>query len=116
MEWLDARAQGSPLFVTGLLRALLEEGGDLSRPSLHSLPEDLADRVQARLRGLDSADRALLELLTVLGYRAELGDLLRLSGRSLDDLGAGPWSACSGSRSSRRSRMGVSWSTRSPTP
>ncbi len=89
VEWLDARAQGSPLFVTGLLRALLEEGGDLSRPSLHSLPEDLADRVLARLRGLDSADRALLELLTVLGYRAELGDLLRLSGRSLDDLGAG---------------------------
>ena len=89
VEWLDARAQGSPLFVTGLLRALLEEGGDLSRPSLHSLPEDLADRVLARLRGLDSADRALLELLTVLGYRAELGDLLRLSGRSLDDLGGG---------------------------
>ena len=75
--------------MTGLLRALLEEGGDLSRPSLHSLPEDLADRVLARLRGLDSADRALLELLTVLGYRAELGDLLRLSGRSLDDLGGG---------------------------
>jgi ATP/maltotriose-dependent transcriptional regulator MalT len=88
VEWLEARAQGSPLFVTGLLRALLEEGGDLSRPSLHSLPEDLADRVQARLRALDSADLALLELLTVVGYRAELSDLLRLSGRSLDDLGA----------------------------
>jgi DNA-binding CsgD family transcriptional regulator len=87
VEWLDARAQGSPLFVTGLLRALIEEGGDLSRPSLRSLPEDLADRVQARLRGLGSADRALLELLTVIGYRAELGDLLRLAGRSLDDLG-----------------------------
>jgi ATP/maltotriose-dependent transcriptional regulator MalT len=89
VEWLETRAQGSPLFVTGLLRALMEEGGDLARPSLQSLPEDLADRVQARLRDLDSADRAMLELLTVIGFRAELGDLLRLSGRSLDDLAAG---------------------------
>jgi ATP/maltotriose-dependent transcriptional regulator MalT len=87
VHWLVDRAQGSPLFVTGLLRALLEEGGDLSRPSLRSLPEDLADRVHARLRDLDSGDRATLELLTVVGYRAALGDLLRLSGRSLDGLG-----------------------------
>jgi ATP/maltotriose-dependent transcriptional regulator MalT len=88
VEWLEDRAQGSPLFVTGLLRALLDEGGDLFRPSLQSLPEDLADRVHARLHDLDTADRALLELLTVIGYRAELSDLLRLSGRGLDDLGA----------------------------
>jgi ATP/maltotriose-dependent transcriptional regulator MalT len=87
VDWLEDRAQGSPLFATGLIRALLEEGGDVSRPSLQSLPEDLSDRVQARLLNLESGDRATLELLTVIGYRAELGDLLRLSGRSLDELG-----------------------------
>ena len=88
VDWLVARAQGSPLFVTGLVRALLEEGGDLAQPSLRALPEDLADRVQARLRTLGAGDRATLELLTVIGYRAELRDLLRLSGHSLDDLAA----------------------------
>ncbi len=35
-----------------------------------------------------AGDRATLELLTVIGYRAELRDLLRLSGQSLDDLAA----------------------------
>ncbi len=88
VDWLVGRAQGSPLFVSGLVRALLEEGGDLSRPSLRALPEDLADRVQARLRTLSAGDRATLELLTVIGYRAELSDLLRLSGHSLDHLAA----------------------------
>jgi ATP/maltotriose-dependent transcriptional regulator MalT len=88
VDWLVARAQGSPLFVTGLVRALLEEGGDLAHPSLRALPEDLADRVQARLRTLGAGDRAALELLTVIGYRAELRDLLRLSGHSLDELAA----------------------------
>jgi class 3 adenylate cyclase/ATP/maltotriose-dependent transcriptional regulator MalT len=88
IDWLAARAEGSPLFVTGLVRALLEEDADLANPSLRALPEDLADRVQARLRTLGVGDRATLELLTVIGYRAELGDLLRLSGQSLDDLAA----------------------------
>jgi DNA-binding CsgD family transcriptional regulator len=84
VEWLVDRAQGSPLFVTGLVRALLEEGADLSRPSLRSLPESLAERVQARLRDLNAGDKATLELLTVIGYRVEVTDLLRLTGRSLD--------------------------------
>ncbi len=83
VDWLVARAQGSPLFVTGLVRALLEEGGDLAHPSLRALPEDLADRVQARLRTLGGGDRSTLELLTVIGYRAELRDLLRLRADSI---------------------------------
>jgi ATP/maltotriose-dependent transcriptional regulator MalT len=87
VDWLGARAQGSPLFVTGLVRALLEEGSDLSRPSLRSLPESLAERVQARLRNLDGGDKATLELLTVIGYRVEVNDLLRLTGRSPEQLG-----------------------------
>jgi len=87
VEWLVERAQGSPLFVTGLVRALLEEDADLSRPSLRSLPESLAERVQARLRNLNVGDKATLELLTVIGYRVEVRDLLRLTGRSMDDMG-----------------------------
>lgn len=86
VDWLIERAEGSPLFVTGLVRALLDEGADLEHPSLQSLPEGLADRVEARLRDLDGPARSNLELLAVIGYRAELGDLLRLSGQSLDDL------------------------------
>jgi class 3 adenylate cyclase/ATP/maltotriose-dependent transcriptional regulator MalT len=88
VDWLVTRAEGSPLFVTGLVRALLEEDADLAHPSLRALPEDLADRVHARLRTLGVGDRATLELLTVIGYRAELGDLMRLSGQTLDDLAA----------------------------
>jgi DNA-binding CsgD family transcriptional regulator len=88
VEWLVDRAQGSPLFVTGLVRALLEEGADLARPSLRSLPESLAERVQARIRVLNVGDKATLELLTVIGYRVEISDLLRLTGRSLEDMGA----------------------------
>ncbi|HZQ56486.1 MAG TPA: AAA family ATPase [Acidimicrobiales bacterium] len=88
VEWLSERAEGSPLFVTGLVRALLDEGADLAHPSLRSLPENLAERVEARLRALDSASKAVLELLAVIGYRAELSDLLRLTGQSLDDVAA----------------------------
>lgn len=86
VDWLAERAQGSPLFVTGLVRALLDEGADLEHPSLRSLPEDLSDRVQARLRDLDSTAKAVLEQLAVIGYRAELADVLRLTGQSLDAL------------------------------
>ena len=86
VDWLAERAAGSPLFVTGLLRALLEEGADLEHPSLHTMPEDLAARVESRLRDLDGPALAAIELLAVIGQRAELRDLLRLTGRSLDDL------------------------------
>ncbi len=88
VDWLNTRAEGSPLFVTGLVRALLEENADLAHPSLQSLPEDLAERVEARLRELDSSARATIELLAVIEHRAELRDLLRLTNQSLDELAA----------------------------
>ncbi len=88
VDWLAERSEGSPLFVTGLMRALLEEGADLEHPSLQTLPEDLAARVETRLRNLDTSARAVIELLAVIGHRVELRDLLWLTGRSLDDLGA----------------------------
>jgi DNA-binding CsgD family transcriptional regulator len=88
VTWLMERARGSPLFVMGLLRALVDENADLEHPALRSLPEDLAERVQVRLMQLDAPARAALELMTVVGYRAELSDLVRLSGKSLDELAA----------------------------
>lgn len=88
VSWLMERARGSPLFVVGLLRALVAESADLEHPGLRALPEDLAERVEARLGRLDAAARAALELITVVGYRAELSDLVRLSGKALDELGS----------------------------
>ena len=88
VDWLVARAKGNPLFVTGLVRSLLEQGADLEHPTLTALPEDLAQRVEARLRHLDASARTTIELLAVIEHRAELRYLLRLSGASLDDLAA----------------------------
>jgi class 3 adenylate cyclase/DNA-binding CsgD family transcriptional regulator len=81
--WLMERSQGSPLFAAGLLRALLDEGADLTRPELRVLPEDLAERVEVRLRQLEPASRAVLEMLTVVGYRVGISELLSLCGHPL---------------------------------
>jgi DNA-binding CsgD family transcriptional regulator/class 3 adenylate cyclase len=86
VEWLMRRSMGSPLFAVGLLRALVDENADLEHPTLRALPENLAERVESRLRELDAAARAALELMTVVGYRAELSDLVRLSGKPLGEL------------------------------
>ena len=87
VDWLMERSQGSPLFAIGLLRALIEDGGDPADPRLQSLPEDLAERVTARLKALGPVERATLELVAVLGYRVELSDLEHISDRDLDSLG-----------------------------
>jgi class 3 adenylate cyclase/DNA-binding CsgD family transcriptional regulator len=87
VDWLMERSQGSPLFALGLMRALLDEGGDPANPQLESLPEDLAERVSTRLEALGAQERATLELVAVLGYRVELSDLENISDRDLDSLG-----------------------------
>ena len=84
--WLAERSRGNALFAHGLLRALLEEGADLSAPVLRRLPEGLADRVRTRLAGLDQASVEVLELLATLARRTELDELARLSSRSLQEL------------------------------
>ncbi len=86
VDWLMERSQGSPLFATGLLRALMDEGADLDAPQLNSLPEDLAERVTARLQHLGPQERATLELITVVGARVEIDELETLCGRPLDEL------------------------------
>ena len=85
VAWLMDRSRGSPLFVVGLLRALVDEGADLANPVLRSLPEDLAERVETRLRLLSADDRAMLELVAVVGARVELDELMALCGRPLED-------------------------------
>jgi class 3 adenylate cyclase/ATP/maltotriose-dependent transcriptional regulator MalT len=86
VDWLMQRSQGSPLFSIGLLRALLDEGGDPAEPRLQSLPEDLAERVTARLSTLGPVERSTLELVAVLGYRVELSDLEHISDLDLESL------------------------------
>ncbi len=86
VDWLVARSRGNALFAVGLVRALLEEGADLTAPRLERLPESLAERVAGRVRGLGATDRATLELLAVLGRSVELGELVRLTDRPLEDL------------------------------
>ena len=87
VNWLAERARGNPLFALELIQALLDEGADLSRPSLRALPGGLAERVSSRLKLLDEAALEILELMAALGRPAELGDLTRLSGRPLESLG-----------------------------
>jgi class 3 adenylate cyclase/tetratricopeptide (TPR) repeat protein len=86
VDWLGERSRGNTFFALGLLRALLDEGTDLSAPTLRHLPESLAQRVSARLRGLDESAQSILETLAVLGRRADLATLPALSGEPLEVL------------------------------
>lgn len=87
VSWLVGRARGYPLFVIGLLRALLEGGADLARPRLARVPESLAGRVALLVDRLDPPDRELLEVLAVIGGRVDLDGLARVLGWPLDRLG-----------------------------
>ena len=78
---------GYPLFVIGLLRALIEEGADLTQPRLARVPESLAGRVALLVDRLDPPDRELLEVLAVIGGRVDPDGLARVLGQPLDRLG-----------------------------
>lgn len=77
VSWLSERSRGYPLFVLGLLRALLEQGADLAQPRLARVPESVADRVALLVGRLDPPDRELLEVLAVIGGRVDLHGLAR---------------------------------------
>jgi DNA-binding CsgD family transcriptional regulator len=87
VSWLTEQARGYPLFVIGLLRALLEEGADLAQPRLSRVPESLAGRVALLVGRLDPPDRELLEVLAVIGGRVDPDGLARVLGQPLDRLG-----------------------------
>src|SRR5207253_1425903 len=85
LDWVSERSRGNTLFAVGLLRALRDEGG-VPRPGLRVLPEELAERVRARVGLLDASAQRVLEVLAVAGGRVELGELVRFSGRPLEEL------------------------------
>ena len=87
VDWIAERSQGNPLFAIGLLRALIEEQGDLGQPHLHRLPEGLTERVTSELRRFAEPEREILELLAVVGRPVSFGDIAALSGSELDDIG-----------------------------
>src|SRR5215470_12495209 len=87
VSWLAGRSRGYPLFVIGLLRALLEGGADLTQPRLARVPESLAGRVALLVGRLDPPDRELLEVLAVIGGQVDLDGMARVLGRPLDRLG-----------------------------
>lgn len=87
VDWVSERSQGNPLFAIGLLRALMKEGGDLSDPHLHRLPESLTERLISELRRLDAAPKEMLELMAVVGRPVSLGDLTALAGGPLEQVG-----------------------------
>jgi len=86
VEWLMERTRGNPLFAVGLLGALVEEGSDLARPELSKLPESLTERVEARLATLGPNERAAVELLATVGYRARFEELVSFCGLSDGEL------------------------------
>jgi DNA-binding CsgD family transcriptional regulator len=86
IDWVGQRAQGNPLYVISLVRALLEESADLSAPSLRRLPEGLTERMAARTRGADATSRSVLDMLAVVGRPLPLADLAALTGLSAERL------------------------------
>jgi class 3 adenylate cyclase len=84
--WLLDRSRGNPLFALGLLRALLDEGADLTAPRLRHIPEDLAERVRSLLATLDEPALSALELLSVIGRAAPIEDLESLLAKDPDQL------------------------------
>ena len=86
VQWLKDRSRGNPLFALGLVRALLDEGGDLAAPRLRRVPEDLADRVRALLATLETRALTVMELLTVIGRPASIDELGTLTTKSHEEL------------------------------
>ena len=83
-----ARAEGNPLFVEEMARALHERGDQASAGGHFDLPGTLQAVLTARLDRLDEAARHLLQLASVLGrtfsYRV-LHRLVNGAGDSLDE-------------------------------
>jgi class 3 adenylate cyclase len=95
-EELVARAEGNPLYLEELLRALLEAGGlerrhrtwtTTLRPSL-LLPPALENLLVARIDRLADGPRRLAQVAAVLGREFAVSILERVAGGAQDDLAA----------------------------
>jgi DNA-binding CsgD family transcriptional regulator/tetratricopeptide (TPR) repeat protein len=71
VSWLLDRSRGHPLFVIGLLEALVAEGADFAAPRLERLPTALEERISLDLRDLGREERELIELLAVFDGRVD---------------------------------------------
>ncbi|MBI2954685.1 MAG: AAA family ATPase [Chloroflexi bacterium] len=88
---LEARAVGIPLFVTALIRALVDAGQlarndeawELAPEAAAMLPLDVRDLILERLDGLDAIERRVLDLIAVNGEAVPFHLLDAVSG--LDD-------------------------------
>lgn len=85
VEWVTERSKGNPLFALGLIRALVDEGGDLTAPRLRRLPEALNERVASRFADLDPGALEVVELLAVLARPLQLEELALLRGCAVDE-------------------------------
>lgn len=88
VAWLEERSRGNALFALGLLEALLDEGADLAAPVLRRLPEDLAERVETRLRALDEPSVATLQSLAIISRSIEARELAAVTGLASERLAA----------------------------
>jgi DNA-binding SARP family transcriptional activator len=88
-DWLVERSQGNTLFALTLLRAVVQEGADLSAPALTHIPESLAERVAARLTRLDQPTLAILETLAALGRRVDVATLATVTRIPFETLAGG---------------------------
>lgn len=86
VDWVMERSLGHPLFVIGLLRALAQEGADLTAPHLERIPDKISQRVALDLQALDPSHRELLETLAVVDQRLEFDGLLRLTSQQPEEL------------------------------
>jgi DNA-binding CsgD family transcriptional regulator len=86
-DWVAARSRGNAFYAIGLVRALAEEGADLTAPQLRRLPESVAQRVAVGIRRLGGPQRSVMELLAVLGRPVEFGTLSLVAGLSAEELG-----------------------------
>lgn len=84
--WLEERSRGNPLFALGLLQALIDEGADLAAPALERFPEDLAERVESRVRDFSEPSVAALQSLAVLGEQVEARQLAATCGTPIAQL------------------------------
>jgi adenylate cyclase len=85
---ISAKAEGNPLFIEEVVRALSERGGQDTLEAL-TIPDSLQALLTARLDRLKAGPRHTLQLAAVIGRSFETGVLAAISGGG-PELGQAP--------------------------